>query len=403
MRDSIQEILQSLPFKDELKVIGGEIYAVGGCVRDQLIAKDYKDIDLLVTGVSQQRLIDKLGRFGKTDLVGVSFGVIKWRPFGSTEEYDIAVPRIERKNGEGHTDFEVDAGPHITLEEDLYRRDFTINAIAMSSTGKIIDPFGGVDDLIHSRLKLVNADGFSDDPLRMLRAIQFASRFDLKFEIETLASLVESAPKIQTVSKERILIELEKIAFKGDCGYAAKLLENTGLHKQIFADLHTASDYYVNHKNIKTVGELIIYLTGATKSAIFYKDVLKGTTSVYKEIKALQKLFELYGIALKDEDVLKERLIIFDAYNLHADAISTTIFDAKLRPLSKAIDRYVKAGYPLTRGDLACNGEEVMEIGFRGPQITVVLRQVLEAILKDEIKNTNEEIIKFLTEEKKYL
>ena len=110
---------------------GGKIYQVGGAVRDEMLGKVSKDLDLLVVGIELKDLATLLTRFGKTNLVGKAFGIIKFVPTGATEEIDISVPRIDSKStGKGHKDFEVKLGKGITLQQDQLRRDFWMNAMA---------------------------------------------------------------------------------------------------------------------------------------------------------------------------------------------------------------------------------------------------------------------------------
>src|SRR5262249_30201583 len=126
---------------------GGKVYMVGGAVRDQFMGRKPKDQDFLVTGIPMDKMIDVLQCLGHADAVGQSFGVVKFRPFGSSDEFDFALPRTERSTGAGHTDFEVTYDPFMRVEDDLLRRDFTVNSIAVDlSTCDIIDPYGGKAD-----------------------------------------------------------------------------------------------------------------------------------------------------------------------------------------------------------------------------------------------------------------
>ena len=150
----------------------GRLYEVGGSVRDSLISPDTanKDRDYLVTGISLERLMAILHNFGKVDLVGKSFGVIKFTPRGESEATDIAIPRREKSTGEGHRDFEVDFDPDLPVQVDLKRRDFTINAIAREiPSGEIIDPYGGRNDLGDKTIRMVFPEAMIEDPLRIMR------------------------------------------------------------------------------------------------------------------------------------------------------------------------------------------------------------------------------------------
>ncbi|MDR1789184.1 MAG: polynucleotide adenylyltransferase [Opitutaceae bacterium] len=158
----------------------------GGCVRDSLLGIPVKDYDIEVGGgITFERLHALLAPFGATDVVGRSFGVIKLRLRG--REYDFSLPRRESKTGAGHRGFAVRPDPDLTDAEAAARRDFTLNSIACDPfTGELIDPFGGQRDL-RAKILRHTSPAFTEDPLRVLRAFQFAARFDLVLAPETAA------------------------------------------------------------------------------------------------------------------------------------------------------------------------------------------------------------------------
>lgn len=122
----------------------GEAYGVGGSVRDELMGRPINDLDILVCHVPADELQSLLESLGRVELVGKNFGVFVFKPTGSEEHYEIALPRREKSTGIGHGDFDVQVDHNIPIEEDLKRRDFTMNAIAKSlRDGQIIDPWGG--------------------------------------------------------------------------------------------------------------------------------------------------------------------------------------------------------------------------------------------------------------------
>ena len=223
-----------------IKSQSGKIYIVGGPVRDQLLNIDKpKDIDYVVCGIPIDDLKKLLRQFGSINLVGQSFGVIKFKPFKSESTYDISLPRKEDSIGLGHRDFTVDFDHNLSIEEDLGRRDFTINAMAREyPDGDLIDPFSGKKDLENRILKMVFESGFTDDPLRMVRGVQFAARFNLTVEDDTLKAMVKHAYLIESVSPERIAEELNKLlekAAKPSIGF--QLMKQTGLLKYILPEL----------------------------------------------------------------------------------------------------------------------------------------------------------------------
>lgn len=215
------------PILKALTNSGGTPYIVGGFVRDQLLGRSSKDLDIEVHGLPAEQVARVLRRFGKVDEVGKSFGVLKVR-FGG-EDLDISLPRTDSKTGTGHTGFEVSVDPHMGIEKALARRDFTINAIAMDSSGAIVDPHGGQE---HLRRGLLTAVGpaFSEDPLRVLRGVQFASRFGMEMDPGTAELARGLRAEIETLPLERIWGEFEKIGSKGtDFKAPARVIEQVGL------------------------------------------------------------------------------------------------------------------------------------------------------------------------------
>lgn len=181
----------------------GEIYLVGGAVRDLLLGRETKDYDFLVRGVPANRLGRFLSQHGKVNWVGKNFGVYKFMPTQSPldEAIDIALPRTEESfsQGGGYRDFEIQSDPNLPVEEDLRRRDFTINAMAADLKNKsLIDPFNGLDDLNASMLRSVGEATlrFSEDSSRLLRGLRFAAQFDFKFEALSWAALKKLIPSI---------------------------------------------------------------------------------------------------------------------------------------------------------------------------------------------------------------
>ena len=197
-----------------------DVLAVGGAVRDFLLNEESTgDVDLEVYGLSYAQAAEILRPHFRVDLVGQAFGVLKVSgrdpssPSGRFE-IDVSLPRRESKNGVGHKGFDVNAEPDLGYDEAFARRDFTVNAIGMRPDGTLIDPFGGQRDL---ERKLLRAPGerFKDDPLRVLRGMQFAARFGFTMDEVTLAYCREILPEFPTLSKERIYDEWRKWALWG--------------------------------------------------------------------------------------------------------------------------------------------------------------------------------------------
>jgi len=186
---------------------------VGGCVRDACLGLPVKDYDVECHGVSYEALSRALSRWGRTDLVGRSFGVIKLTT-GSGLDYDFSIPRRDSKSGIGHKGFEVQFDPDITPREAAERRDFTINSLIYDPREKrVIDYFGGLEDLEMRILRHTSA-AFVEDPLRVLRGMQFAGRFDLTARPETIELCAGICDSFSELPVERVREEWFKWAAK---------------------------------------------------------------------------------------------------------------------------------------------------------------------------------------------
>jgi tRNA nucleotidyltransferase (CCA-adding enzyme) len=223
--NTILEQLQ--PILDAIQTAGGQPLIVGGAVRDILLGHTPKDLDVEVYQLDVERLAAVLAPFGRIDAVGRSFGVLKLRtPAG--QEFDFALPRRESKVGAGHRGFLATPDPTMTPQEAAARRDFTINAMALAPTGQVLDFFGGQDDLRAGILRHTTA-AFAEDPLRVLRGMQFAARFDLRLAPETAALCRQLLPEAPTLPIERVWAEWWKWATRGARPSAGlRVLEQTG-------------------------------------------------------------------------------------------------------------------------------------------------------------------------------
>ena len=190
---------------------GGRTFYVGGFVRDALIGRENKAVDIEVHGVSPQCLEEILDGLGQRLAIGESFGIFGLRGY----ELDIAMPRKEEVRGHGHKDFDIFVDPFIGTEAAARRRDFTFNALMQDVlTEEIVDHFGGVEDLHRGVLRHVNDSSFAEDPLRVLRAAQFAARFGFRAAEETV-SLCRRMD-LRFLPGERIEGELKKALLKAE-------------------------------------------------------------------------------------------------------------------------------------------------------------------------------------------
>lgn len=221
-----------------------KIYQVGGCVRDRLLGLEPKDIDYVVVGSTPEEMIS-LG----FEQVGEAFPVFLHPE--TKDEYALA--RKEIKTGSGYSGFSTET-KDVTLEEDLFRRDLTINAIAMDNDGKLIDPYNGADDLKKGILRHVSSH-FNEDPVRLLRIARFASRYNFTIAPETnelLKSIVQNG-EVDSLQGERVWLELEKTISEKhvekffetltECGACSKIFPFAKFpHPEKFSEENTARD-----------------------------------------------------------------------------------------------------------------------------------------------------------------
>ncbi len=199
-----------LAIAGEIREAGGRAFLVGGWVRDALLGKDCRDYDVEVYDIAQDELVPILKKYGRTNLVGKAFGVIHLAMKGLS--LDFSFPRTESKVGYGHRGFVVHTDEKLSFKEAALRRDFTINAMGMELPElTLCDPYGGIDDLKKGLLRHVGP-AFVEDSLRILRGVQFASRFALTLAPETV-ELCKTL-SLADLSIERLFEEFKKWLLK---------------------------------------------------------------------------------------------------------------------------------------------------------------------------------------------
>ncbi len=196
---------------ERVQQAGGRVFYVGGYVRDRLLGRENKDLDIEVHGVTPETLTAILQELGELTLFGESFGIFGLRHYS----LDIAMPRSERALGPGHKDFLCTLDPFIGTREAAIRRDFTVNALMEDVlTGEVLDHFGGLQDLNDRVLRHMDDRRFAEDPLRVLRGAQFAARFGFSVAPETVALCQRM--DLSSLPPERIFTELEKALLKAE-------------------------------------------------------------------------------------------------------------------------------------------------------------------------------------------
>lgn len=192
---TIQEIAK------KIEKAGGKLYIVGGAIRDEILEIQNKDEDYCITGISQQEF---LHIFPDARYQGKFFGVFV------LEGKEFALARTEEKNGVGHKEFTIKTNKNITIEEDLKRRDITINAIAKNVlTQEIVDPYNGIDDIKNKKIRAVSG-AFCEDPLRVYRVARFAAELEFDVVEDTVKMMNTLRDELITLPAERIFEELRK-------------------------------------------------------------------------------------------------------------------------------------------------------------------------------------------------
>lgn len=466
----------------------GQLYEVGGAVRDRIrYGMDLEtgrldpgrfwsyipeETDYLATGLPMEELIDILSCFGRTELVGKSFGVVKFRvemgeksrPRPGSDQnrpnvsakarlVDLALPRRERSTGAGHRDFEIDYDPDLPIEQDLGRRDFTINAMARPLYAHeklldVIDPHGGLADIRTRMIRMVSPIAFEEDPLRMLRACQFAARFEYSLEEETYRAIRKHSGLISTVSPERVQMELNKMLLKAERpSVGLWLMQRSGLLKIILPQLEEGVGctqpggfhrYSVFEHSIRTVDlvprahhqclalRLAALLHDIAKpecrqvvggAATFYGHEREGAQSAREVLERLKYprdlidqvclLVRRHMFAIPETSRGLRRLIskvgverIYDLIELRradirAQGSDEGAVDPALEHLEQAVTEEIHRRPPFALRDLAVDGRDLMDEFSMppGPQIGRILEHLLEQVLDDPSRNTREALL----------
>jgi len=431
---------------------GGRALVVGGWVRDRLQGHASKDLDLEVFGVAQERLPALLAPFGRVEAVGQSFPVYKIARPGEGD-VDVALPRRESKRGRGHKGFEVEGDPSMSLAEAARRRDFTINAIAWDPlTDTYEDPCDGRGDLDRRLLRAVDLGTFGDDSLRVLRAIQFAARFEFMLDDDT-AALCRRIP-LDDLPAERVWGEVEKLllqASRPSIGLGLAL--DLGVVERVFPELqalvgceqepewHPEGDVWIHTLMVVDCArelntdlsrpKLIALMLGA-----LCHDLGKPSTTAFIDGRIRSLDHEEAGVA--PTLALLDRLNVhtIDGYDVRTQVIglvaqhlkpgafhkARNVGDGAFRRLAQKVDlellaRVARADCRGRTGSFDCSamdwfidraralgvehqppapvllGRHVLALGVpAGPRVGEILRQVYERQLDGEVKTIDEGI-----------
>lgn len=363
---------------------GGEVYLVGGCVRDFLLKKPAKDIDIIVRLIESADLVNILSKTGKYDLVGNSFGVLKYiDDLGF--ELDIALPRKDSilEGEKGHKAIDAQSDPNLSIEEDLMRRDFTCNSLALDKDLDLIDPFNGEEDLNNKILRAVNKKAFIEDPLRILRAIRFAVVLGFKIERETLKLIKENITDLQFIPGERKLGELEKIvASGGSIENFESLLLQTESSKEIFGVEFTN---FEKIETLTTLAELLFSISNPIlkDKADHFKKFLCIDSKTENFIKAFSFFRYNCNFYYKSSEI---RYLVFRSLQIAKDKsiLNSLVFKNFLDTT-----KFEDGTYPIHFHQIKLTGGDLFDLGLRDAEIKKAQEFLLNSILEDKVENNS--------------
>jgi tRNA nucleotidyltransferase (CCA-adding enzyme) len=425
--------------------LGLDAYLVGGAVRDELLGRPAKDQDFVVPDVGYEQLRDALAPHGRVEDLEVAGRRVGLRLYPNDRALrslapagiEFAPPRTERSTGPGRHDFEIVASPEIPLEQDMARRDFTINAIAKRlETGELVDPFGGREDLRARVLRTVSPQSFREDPLRLVRGLRFVSEHDLDPDDQTLAQMRDNAESVRLVSAERIggglsadgMGELSKLLLGAHPAKALRLARDTGvlvallpefeaaldgtLDEHIFSVVQAAADA---HAPLEVRLTALLHDLGKPSAPGFAEHAEAGAriaASVLSRlrypVRVQQRVTNLVRAHAYSVDPTPEAARRFLAQ--HGDELAFDLVAHRLADLAaKGYDvppewiageeefrRLLEheRAQPHRIGDLAIGGAELLDLGFQeGPRIGEGLALLLERVLTDPTLNTPERLL----------
>ncbi len=441
--------------EDYVRSLGLDAYLVGGAVRDELLGIDSKDADFLVPRVDHAQLRAALqphGRIDDLEVAGQLVGVRLWPRDAALRKLarggiEFAPPRRERSTGPGRHDFEIVVDADASVEDDLRRRDFTINAIARRlEDGEVVDPFDGGTDLDHRVLRTVSENSFAEDPLRIVRGLRFVSQLDLSPDEQTLQQMVDEAVSIRLVSAERIggglhadgMGELSKLLLGFRPGKALRIARDTGVLVALFPEFARAIDYeqasarqnrpldehtFAVVQNAADAGATLeVRLgalfhdlgkpeadeTGANHAEIGARiadDVLERLRYPTRVRRYVVDLVGAHAFPLDDIDELFARKFLRD----HGEQLANDLVAHKLADLgakqvppddveaARRLGRLVKqeAANPHRLGDLAVDGADLLELGYReGPRLGAALNVLLDDVVNDPRRNERDWLLR---------
>lgn len=356
---------------DRLTQNGYKAYIVGGCVRDILLGKTPHDFDV-TTSAKPQEIIDL---FEKTVPTGIKHGTVT--VLMENEPIEVTTFRTE---GDYTDNRRPDSVEFVTdLQEDLSRRDFTVNAMAYNENEGVIDYFGGKEDLNAKILKAVGnpEKRFLEDALRILRLFRFASTLNFKIEQNTFTSALKYSYLLKNVSRERIFEELKKAVLGDNFKIFKPLIETNALE---FLNITNIPDFE-KIKNLQSHPDICLYLFLETNALLELKP-----SGVQKEYFKMLDILSNMPLPQTDADI-KEMLNIANA-NVLTDFFVLKGLD------TDNLKRVINSGEPYSISHLKINGNDLINMGYKGEEIGKILEHLRKVVIINPQKNTKENLLK---------
>ena len=434
-----------------MRGLGLDAYLVGGAVRDELLGLESKDADFVVPGVDYEGLHAALEPHGKVEQLEVAGRRVGARLYPRDARLralapagiEFAPPRAERSTGPGRHDFEIVADPTLSIEDDMARRDFTVNAMARRlETGALVDPFGGADDLRRGVLRTVRPRSFAEDPLRLVRGLRLVSQLGLEPDETTLQQMREEAGSVSLVSGERVggglradgLGELSKLLLGRQPARALQLARDTGVLTALLPEFEPALGFEQgSDRQHRTLDEHIFAVVQAAADAdasltvrlgALFHDLGKpgadgdhaerGAALAAKAMRRLRypthlrsrvtRLVRAHAFPLEGIDELFARRFLrahgdelaFDLVSLkEADLLGKQVPGSELEAVANLralLEEQRSQPHRLT--DLAVDGADLLELGYvEGPELGRALESLLDAVVDRPELNTRNELL----------
>jgi len=377
-----------LQITEDIRSAGGRVFLVGGFVRDSLLGTlgEVRDFDIEVYRISQEKLLSILSNHGKPNLIGKAFGVVHLSR--QNIHYDFSFPRTESKTGSGHRAFDVQTDPNLSFEVAAKRRDFTINAMGMELPDlELVDPYNGCEDLENKILRHVS-EAFAEDSLRVLRAVQFAARFELKAAQETI-ELCKTL-SLNDLSRERIEEEFRKWLLKGvKPSYGLEFFCEVGLQKMfseisLKGNLGDILDSLAKHRNNLNQQEAEILMFAGLLCLPGAKpiDFLKKWIPVNILLKKVPAL--LNSLSMLNMNLCKCSL---KAGGLKLPVMLKSAIENDAELYENAQKAGIEMGIWEKAPEPFITGQMLLDMGFKpGPNIGKIIKRVFEKQLDGEVR-----------------